>query len=157
MEREITDSTTNQKKSSKKALILWVTVGIAAVLVLVTVFGLGMFVGVQKARFSYRWAEQYHRHFGGPRGGFMRNFIGRDFIDGHGVFGKILKIEDNTLIVKSREDVEKSIVVSDQTTIKRGRETIKVSDLKVDDIIVVIGSPTDTGQIKAKMIRVFPF
>ncbi len=156
MERENTNSTINQKKSSKKALILWVTVGIAAILVLVTIFGLGVFVGTQKARFSYRWAEQYHRHFGGPRGGFMRNFGLRDFIDGHGVFGKILKIEDNTIIVKSGKDVEKSIVVSDQTTIKRGRETIKVSDLKVDDIIVVIGSPTD-GQIKAKMIRVFPF
>lgn len=152
MENEITNSTTSQKKSSKKSLILWVAIGIAEILLLVTVFGFGVFAGAQRARFSYRWAENYHRLFGGPP-----LFGGRDFIDGHGVFGQILKIENNTLTVKDRGEIEKSIVVSDQTTIKRGPETIKASDLKVDDKIVVIGSPTKTGQIKAKMIRVFPF
>ena len=38
----------------------------------------------------------------------------------------------------------------------RLRKAIKVSDLKVDEAITVIGSPTDDGKIEAKFIRVLP-
>lgn len=134
-----------------------IIVGVAATLIVLIIFGLGIFVGTQKARFSYRWAAYYHKNFGGPRGGFMRGFGGRNFIDGHGVFGEAIKIDKNVVTVKSRKGVEKSIVISDKTTIRRRYETIKMSELKVGDVLVVIGSPNDKGQIEAKMIRVFNF
>jgi len=141
-----------------------VIVGVAVALVVLLIFSLGVFVGIQKARFSYRWAAYYHKNFGGPRGGFMgpggafmRGFGGRGFIDGHGVFGEVIKVDKNVVTIKSRKDVEKSIVILDKTTIIKSGQTIKVSELKVGDMLVVIGSPNDKGQIEAKMIRVFNF
>ncbi|MFZ3063557.1 MAG: hypothetical protein WA148_07460 [Actinomycetota bacterium] len=136
---------------------LWIIlIGVAlALLVVIGSFGIGVFVGTQKARFSYRWAEHYYKNFGGPGRQFFRDLRGRDFVDGHGVFGEIIKIEGNALVVKSKRGVEKSVVVSKDTTIRRGGETIKVKDLKVNDSIVVIGSPNEKGQIEAKLIRVF--
>lgn len=47
--------------------------------------------------------------------------------------------------------------MSDQAVIKQRREMIKLSDLKVGDTLVIIGSPNGNGRIEAKMVRVFPF
>jgi hypothetical protein len=133
-----------------------------AIVVLLLVFGLGVFVGEKKAKFSYLWAENYHRMFAGPKAGFLGNWrtpplpLLNEFIEGHGSVGEIIKIDENNLIVKGKRDVEKVILVNEKTVIKSGFKNIKVSDLKIGDIIVVIGSPNDKGQIEAKLIRVFP-
>ncbi len=132
--------------------------GLTKFVVLVLVFGAGVKVGTMKAMYSYRWAENYHKNFGGPRGGFLgdlRSFPQGDFINGHGVFGSIIKIDGNTIIAKDKDDVEKTILVSDSTIIQKGREKVKLSDLKVDEDIVIIGSPNEEGQVEAKLIRVF--
>lgn len=144
-----------QSKSFKVGLIV-----LGAFIVLLLVFRAGVFVGYKKAQFSYRWGENYHRNFAGPRSGFFgdfrRGFGDRGgFINAHGTFGSVIKVDGNTIIVKGRDNVEKTVLVSDNTTINKGRETIKVSDLKVDDRVVIIGSPNDQGQIEAKLIRVF--
>jgi hypothetical protein len=144
-----------QSKSFKVGLI-----ALGTFIVLFLVFKAGVFVGYKKAQFSYRWGENYHRNFAGPRGGFFGDF-GRgfgdrgDFINAHGTFGSVIKIDGTTVIVKGRDDIEKTILVPDDAAIRRGRESIKVSALKVDDKIVVIGSPNEQGQIEAKLIRVF--
>ena len=52
-------------------MLKWIIIGVAIFVVIVLIFGAGMFVGGMKARFSYRWAENYHENFGGPRGGFL--------------------------------------------------------------------------------------
>jgi hypothetical protein len=52
--------------------------------------------------------------------------------------------------------LEKIIVLQDSTDIRRFRDVIKSSDLKVDDNIVVIGEPNAKGQIEAKLVRVMP-
>ncbi len=136
-----------------------VLVGIGALVVLLMVFKAGVFVGYKKANFSYSWGENYQRNFGGPRGEFLGDFRhgfgDKDFINSHGTFGSIIKIDGSTLIAKGSDNVEKTILVSDKTTITSRRETIKVSDLKVDDRVVIIGSPNEQGQIEAKLIRVF--
>ena len=36
------------------------------------------------------------------------------------------------------------------------RDEIKISDLKIGDFIVVIGSPNTDGQVEAKFIRLMP-
>jgi hypothetical protein len=139
---------------------------IGALIVLLLVFKAGVFVGYKKAQFSYRWGENYHRNFAGPRSGFFGDFrrgLGdRDYINAHGTFGSIIKIDPAagsgqaaTLIVKGSDNTEKTILVSDKTTIKSRREAIKIKDLKVDDRIVIIGSPNEQGQIEAKFIRLF--
>ena len=148
-----------QKVKKERDILKWVLVGLAVFIVLVLVFKIGMFVGEKKAQFSFRWAENYHRMFAGPKAGFLGGLKMppfSEFIEGHGTVGEIIKIEGNNLVVKGRGDVEKLILVNEKTIIKSGFKNIKVSDLKIGDIIVIIGSPNEKGQIEAKLIRVFP-
>ena len=51
-----------------------VLLAIAALVVLLFVFKTGVFVGYRKAEYSYRWGENYHRNFAGPREGFFGDF-----------------------------------------------------------------------------------
>ncbi len=137
-------------------LAIIVLVGFA---VIVLAFGAGMIVGGMKARFSYRWAENYHKNFAGPKNGFLDNWQGMpplpgDFIEGHGVFGEIIELEGDGFVVKGAGDMEKIIIVAEDTVIKKGMETIK-DGLKVGDRLVIIGSPNEQGQIEAKLIRIF--
>lgn len=143
-----------QSKSFKVIIIV-----ISGLIVLMLVFKLGMFIGGTKARFSYRWAESYHKNFAGPRAGFFgdwRNFPKGDFIESRGTFGEIIKINDSDLVVKGQDNTERVIIITEKTAIEKGKETIKKDGLKVGDRIVVIGSPNDEGQIEAKLIRVMP-
>ena len=130
----------NLNSKISKGIIL----GIACLIILGFVFGLGVFVGLKKADFSFKWADQYHRNFGGG------------FTNSNGVFGQIIKINDNSLTVKDKDNVEKIILTDSKTTIVSQRTNIKLSDLDVDDMVVVIGNPNSNGQIEAKLIRVMP-
>ena len=129
-------------------------------IVLFLVFNAGMAVGFRKAKFSYQWGENYYKNFASPRGGMLhgafRNFEGKDFINSHGAAGQILKINGSEIVIKGQDGVEKIIIIKEDTSIVRFREAIKVSDLKVDEFITIIGSPTDDGKIEAKFIRVLP-
>ena len=128
----------------------------AALVALLLIFQLGVLVGFRKARFSYRWGENYQRNFAGPRGGFIRRGFGdRGFINAHGVFGQILKIDENVLVLKGRDGVEQLVLVGERTGIEHGRQRILFSELRVDDSLVVIGRPNEQGQIEAKFIRLF--
>jgi hypothetical protein len=138
--------------------VIW---GIAGLIIALLIFKAGTIVGVRKAGFSYKWGENYHKNFAGPRRGFFSDFGDRDFINGHGVFGQIIKIEPiaasgqttttipseqaTTLIIKGGDGIEKIVLVKDDTAIKRFRETINLADLKIDDYIVVIGEPNQEG------------
>jgi hypothetical protein len=131
-----------------------------SLMVLAVIFGLGMFVGFKKAKFSYKWGENYQRNFAGPRGGFFENFsrdfMGKDFVDSHGTIGQIIKIDGLDIIIKDRDGVEKVIATNDATSIKRLSEDVKITDLKVDDYIITIGDPNDSGKIDARLIRIMP-
>ncbi|MDO8676842.1 MAG: hypothetical protein Q7K16_04350 [Candidatus Azambacteria bacterium] len=151
-----------------------VAISLAAMAVMFLTFVVGMHVGFRKAMFSYQWGENYHKNFTGPRGGMfrgmLRDFGGKDFIDSHGASGQILKVDPSTdstgslqagsgqaeLIIKGQDGVEKIIVIKEDTSIARLRETIKISDLKINDSVAIIGSPNEQGQIEAKFIRVLP-
>lgn len=125
-------------------------------LLLTFVFKVGEIVGAKKADFSCRWSDNYHRNFGGPRAGFLKGFGDKDFIEANGVVGQIIKIASSTIAIKGRGDIEKIVLINSNTTIKSLEKTIQASDLKVDDMVVVIGEPNNSGQISAKLIRVMP-
>jgi hypothetical protein len=139
-----------QSKASKEILY-----GIGATIIILLIFQAGIFVGYHKAAFSYQWGDNYYRTFEGMRKdpGFARDFIRGDFPDAHGTVGKIIKIDLPTIFVTDQRNIEKAVVVKDDTVIRRFRETLQPADLKVDDFVVVIGSPNEKGQVEAKFIR----
>jgi hypothetical protein len=147
----------NERNEFWCRVLKWVIVGLAGFVVLILVFGAGVKVGTLKAQYSYRWADNYHKNFAGPRGGFFgdwQRFPAEDFIGGHGAFGEIIEMKDNGFVIKGPENAEKVVITNQNTTIVKGRETIK-DGLKVGDRVVIIGSPNDEGQIEAKLIRIF--
>jgi len=153
----------NENKQNNKKInsdvLKWVIVGLVGFVLVVLIFSAGMFVGGTKAKFSYRWAESYHKNFGGPRDGFFGDWRRfpippGDFIEGHGAFGEIIELSDSGFVIKGRGDVEKLIVTTEDVIIKKGRETVK-DELKVGDRVVIIGSPNEKGQIEARLIRLF--
>lgn len=137
---------------------------IAGLIALLLAFKLGMSIGYKKAAFSYQWGENYHRNFGGPRGGFLKDFLSdrRDYLESHGVFGQIVSREPavqgepETLIVKGRDNAEKVILIERDTVVTRLREKADASSLNAGDFVVVIGQPNDDGRITAKLIRIMP-
>lgn len=136
-------------------------VGIIAIALFI--FQIGVFVGYKKASFSFGWSANYHRNFGGPE---QKGFMARlpfppelrdnEFLNPHGIVGTILKIDGNTtIIIKGKDNAEKVIIIPENISIFDRKEDIKISDLKIDDEIMVIGSPNRQGQIEAKFIRIF--
>lgn len=162
-----------KQKKLNSDIIKWVIAGLLGFVVILLIFSVGMQVGGAKARFSYKWADNYHKNFAGPRTGFLsnwRSFPHGDFIGGHGAFGEIIElngfsvtstdtgsaeIAENAFIIRGRGDVEKIIVISGETILKKGRQTIDRDGLKIGDGVVIIGSPNEDGQIEARLIRVF--
>jgi hypothetical protein len=148
------------KKTQSKDVLKWVIIAIGSFVIVVFIFGFGMFVGGIKARFSYRWAESYHENFAGPKGGFFGNWqrmppLPGDFVQSHGTFGEIIKINNSDFVIKGQAEMEKIVLIKDDTVIEKGRTKITKNDLKVGDQVVVIGSPNNQGQIEAKLIRLF--
>ncbi|OGZ72593.1 MAG: hypothetical protein A2908_03570 [Candidatus Staskawiczbacteria bacterium RIFCSPLOWO2_01_FULL_38_12b] len=143
---------------SKTAIFIIVILFVIAIII--SSFSLGVSVGYRKARFSYAWGENYHKNFGGPRGGFLmsftKDFMGGDFIEAHGAFGLIIAISDSELVIKGKDNVEKIITINEKTDIRRFHDAITIKDLVPDEHIVVIGNPNDQGKIDAKFIRVMP-
>ncbi len=140
-------------KSKKFQIATWIVAGL---IIALGIFHAGIMVGYRKASFSYRWGENYHRNFGGPRQGFMNNFFEKDFIESHGTFGQIMKIDAGTLVVRGRPNEEKIILMTKDTVIHKGNDNAVPTDLKINDYIVTIGQPNDQGQIEAKFIRIMP-
>ena len=66
-------NTNNILNSKPFKIVVLIIVGL---IIFAFVFGLGLFVGTKKAEFSFRWADEYHRNFGGPQGGFLGNMMG---------------------------------------------------------------------------------
>ncbi len=141
-------------QSNRTKKLLWL---LGVLVLLLLSFGAGMVLGYNRAIFADRWGENYVRNFYGGRGGALVLINGRaNMMDSHGVVGAIIDISSSTLAVKDRANNEGSVLVSDDTIIKRGQATINLADLTVGDNVAVIGNPNGQGQIEARFIRVFP-
>ena len=140
-----------QSKSFQGALV-----GIGIAIVALLIFQAGMFVGYRKAAFAYRFGDNYYRAFGdrGPRPFHMP--LGGEFIEAHGAVGKIVSINLPTFAVTGPDDVEKVVLIGDETRIRHFDTDLSASDLKIDDFTVILGSPNESSQIEAKLIRILP-
>lgn len=150
---------TKIKKVFSGKILQITAVVLAGLVIILVIFQLGACFGRWRAERNQAWGENYQRNFAGPRGGFMREMDkklrGRDMVAGHGIFGTVLKIDGNNLIIKDGRGTEQVVVTTEKTAIRRGVEDIKITDLKVDEQVTVIGSPNKDGQIDGKFIRVF--
>ena len=130
--------------------------GVLTLIVLLLVFRTGMIIGYQKALSSFQLGQNYDQIFLGPDNGPRFGLDGDGFPNDHGSSGQIIQISGDTVVLKGRDQVERSVVTDDDTLIKRFQDTVSLSALKVGDDIIVIGSPNDSGQLEAKFIRYLP-
>ncbi|MCL5435464.1 MAG: hypothetical protein M1275_00020 [Patescibacteria group bacterium] len=137
-------------KTLKKLLATIVCLVLALLL-----FQAGIYIGYRKAQISYQWGENYHRVFGGPRGGFLQDISGDDFMPGHGLAGTVMKVDGANLVIKSTDDVERVVTLTDDTTIRRGTKNISASDIKANATVTVICVPNPDGTMQAEFVRVF--
>ena len=142
------------EKIFKSKVLVRILYGVGIVVVLGLIFSAGVSVGFHRASFGKAWGDNYERNFG------MRpnhpDFMGNNFPNAHGAIGKIIKIELPTIIVQDKDNTEKVILIKDDTQVEKIKDKIQTSNLKIDDFVVVIGSPNDKGQIEAKFIRLMP-
>lgn len=137
-------------KTLKKLLVT-----MACLVLALLIFQAGIYIGYRKAQLSYQWGENYHRVFGGPRGGFLQDLSGDDFVPGYGLVGTVIKLDGSTLIIKSTNDVERAVTLTDDTTIRRGTNNIGPRDIKTNTAVTIISAPNGDGTLQAKFVRVF--
>ncbi len=114
-------------------------IGIGSLLALCIILNIGLFfVGPKLGRFPHR-----------PFYPDIRLLTGS-----HGAIGQIQKIEGQTLTLQLRDGTTQSILIDNNTRLERNRQKIALSDLHVNDSIIVIGSSGTQGQIIARLIRV---
>ncbi len=144
---------------SKKFKVLVALCGVSLVALLS--FASGVVVGLHKARFSYRFGENYERNFAtnfGPgmgRTGGMMSFGNNGFRNSHGIVGEILSVSGESLLIKDRNNQESTIRVSGLTVINSGQDTVDITQLKTGDQVAVVGRPGEDGVIDARLIRIF--
>lgn len=146
------------KKIADSKTIRRVIYGFGILTIALLIFQAGMIAGFRKASFGRDWGDNYAMNFGPSRGGprMMEGQIG-NLPNAHGAIGKIIKVELPTIVVLDENDnTEKAVLVDDKTEIRQGRESITLDQLKIDDLVVIIGTPNSSGQIEARLIRFLP-
>jgi len=133
-----------------------ILIGIALIIMIGVIFQVGQTVGYQKAAFSYRMGDNYHRIFGDREEGPAVGMPPKGLVTGHGVTGKIVQINLPKLVVESPDNTEQSVVMNDRTEIRRFKQELTPGDLRPEDMVIVIGSPLDNGEISAGLIRLMP-
>jgi hypothetical protein len=134
--------------------------GVACLVASVLVFAAGVFVGSEKVKFSDGWGENYYRNFVNPSGlvdalpNIQDPFWDKDYINPHGLFGKIIEVNGDGFVITDSHGVEIPVHINGKTIIKDRHGNLKISDLKIDDQAVVIGEPIDRGEIDAKLVRI---
>lgn len=129
---------------------------LGALFILLFVFQAGMIVGFKRASFEHNWGDNYERNFG-PRHKappIMGDMI--DVTNSHGAIGRIIRVELPNIVVLDKDQTEKVVIINDSTNIFERKDKITKNSLTVDKFIIVIGSPNDSGQIEAKLIRIMP-
>lgn len=135
-------------QTSKRNILIGISIGAILALVLLVVFFLGLFIGRRENRFLPCFGRQpMPPNFRSP------DFVLKDF--GHGAMGEIQTLGENTLVVRDRTGALKTVLIDNQTQIRRGHTGINFSQLKTGNQVIVLGEPEEKeGAIKARLIRV---
>jgi len=141
-------------KAPKTKTLLWTLCAILAVLV---VFGLGVAVGYRRALFASDFGESYYRVlYGEPFGKAAIGFtMGPGPATMHGVTGQVIDVSSATISVEDPQGDEQLVAIASGTPIREMDSFIVPGDIEVGDMVTVIGSPDNEGQVEARFIRVF--
>lgn len=117
-------------------------------------FWIGEEVGSRRAEFNERFGDNYVKVFrdSNGRGGFMRN----EMFGGHGAYGKIISINPQIITISGDDNIEKAVLITDDTLIRQYDQNIKITDLTPGENVYILGRPNNSGQIEARIIRVIP-
>jgi hypothetical protein len=127
---------------------------IGGLLTLMIAFSTGMEVGYHRAQFSRQFDDNYFRAYGKHRASEGMGWKSDPF-EAHGAIGRVVSISLPTLIVEDR-NMEKLIRVSSSTEVRKGHQKITVNEIMPNDFIVVFGSPNQSNEVEAKLIRTLP-
>lgn len=144
--------------TTRRALLV-----LGALVILCGTFSLGLRLGERRAGYVSGWERGYrhmmpfNRGFGREEGAappMMRPL----FPNGHGVFGNVLSVSNNSLVIQGKDGIEQTVLVTSSTTIRVGTETINVQDIPKDLSKLqasAFGAPNASGQVEARLIRLF--
>lgn len=127
-----------------------VLIGIGVALIVLAIFQAGLMVGYRRAMFADRVGNFYYRAFGNEN---------RDFEalpGGHGAAGKVAKITLPTFVIEQPNNTEETVRITDDTEIRRFRQSVGSDQIKINDLVVVLGSPNSNGEVAARLIRLLP-
>lgn len=159
-----------QPKAGSNPYIWGAAKVLVAIIALVGAFMVGSLTGYTRADYACNWSKNYLSNFTGvatpplsPPTSVISGVLGNDRdLNAFGVYGSVIGIRFATpgassgnLIVSGSDGVERLSQVSSQTIILSNRQRIPLTSVKSGDSVVIIGSPTSTGQIKANFIRVY--
>lgn len=137
-----------KSKSLRVALFL-----VGGLFLSVLVFHAGQVVGFRKAELSlgllggrgvYGYVDRQ----------FLHEFAEREIVNSHGVSGVVVSVAEPFFIIQSNAGLEREVLVSGDTIIRRGPSVITLSDMQPTNRVVVLGSTEDTGALAAKFIRI---
>jgi hypothetical protein len=134
----------------------WTVLSLGQLIIIIFVFSLGIRVGKHEEHFTKNWMQNYSRNFGTPKPLVIPYGAPEPFVQSHGLFGTVISksVDGKSLVIKGQDNVEKTVEIENNTSIQKGFAAIKISDLKDNDSIIIIGEPTEQGEIDAKFIRV---
>ena len=130
-----------------------ILIGIGILVLLLAGFYVGERIGFRKASFAFQNGNNFYQTYGPGHTGILQP---KDFSEANGTVGKVLSVTLPTITIEDRDNTEKVVLLSSQTVIRRLRDTLQPSDIKVGDYVVAIGNPNAQSQIAAILIRELP-
>lgn len=140
-------------KSPVQRKIAFTVIAIVASLLILR---LGMFIGHVQAALSLRAGETYFRAIDGSDTRNTLLFVSNDMPTAHGAVGRVMSVSLPTFVVASPDNVEKTVVVSTGTQVRRFRDVVPATDIRQNDFTVVLGNPDAAGRIQADLVRIMP-
>lgn len=128
------------KSANKLSWLKGSLIALGVVVGITFVFGAGFFVGRQSAS---------------P----LRLPLGlehRGSLKGHGAIGAIQSIGDQRITIRLRDGTIQVVLVDNETRLEKNFQRVSLADFKIDDQVVVLGSPNADGEIKAHLVGIIP-
>ena len=127
---------------------------ICVIAVTLIIFNLGMRVGYMKASYTNASGENFYQSLAPGMKRHMPRFIDDISSGAHGASGKIISITLPTITIADKDGSEKIIHIENETILRSLRNTIAPTDLRIGDMVVVIGEPNEYAEVDARLIRI---